>query len=71
MCAVLRREQHFENDPPFIRETLAIVSDGCARRYAESHMLKIRAHFPGDCARRQRDCHILKTTRVGNWRRAR
>eukprot|EP00959_Pyramimonas_sp_CCMP1952_P455755 9472052-Pyramimonas_sp.AAC.1 len=40
MCTALRRESHFENEPPSIREALANVEDECARRYGESHILK-------------------------------
>eukprot|EP00959_Pyramimonas_sp_CCMP1952_P222500 4651435-Pyramimonas_sp.AAC.1 len=36
MCAALRREPHFENNPPSFREVLAAF----ARRYGESHILK-------------------------------
>eukprot|EP00959_Pyramimonas_sp_CCMP1952_P302094 6321148-Pyramimonas_sp.AAC.1 len=38
MCAELRREPHFENEPPPIREALANVQKGiCTARRREPH----------------------------------
>eukprot|EP00959_Pyramimonas_sp_CCMP1952_P306889 6422897-Pyramimonas_sp.AAC.1 len=38
MCAALRREPHFEKEPPSIREALAKLTNECAQRQGESHI---------------------------------